>query len=340
MIKKLKTTRFLVVFILISVLGSSLLTKVNAAEHIRIATIGTRTPTLDKSQGHQKMVEQMIAFWKKELEQVIHDKPDLIVLPENCDFPWGLTNEERNEYIRVRGNQIIDYFASVAKSTKSYFAFGMRRVDGDGNLRNSGVLLDRQGEIVGIYDKNYPTIGEMEAGIKPSTEVPVFECDFGRVAIAICYDLNFDELREKYIALDPDLIVFPSAYHGGFVQSDWAYTCRAYFVGSISGRGAPSQIRNPIGEVVASSTNYFNFTVVDVNLDYELAHLDYNWGKLRQLKKKYNDRVEITDPGEVGVVLITSENDNVSAKQMVEEFKIELVDDYFQRSREKKKSYE
>jgi len=323
--------------LLLIILGCNFLPyDAEATQRVRIATIGTRTPTLDKSVGYQKMVEQMIDFWKRELEQVIHDNPDLIVLPENCDFPWGLTESERNEYVRVRGDQILNYFSSVAKSNRSYFTFGMRRYDGDGNLRNSGVLLDRHGKLVGIYDKNYPTIREIEAGIKPSNEVPVFECDFGKLAIAICYDLNFDELRERYIALDPDIIVFPSAYHGGFVQSNWAYTCRAYFVSSISDRGAFSQIRNPLGEIVASSTNYFNFIVADVNLDYELVHLDNNRIKLRELKKKYSNTVEIIDPGEVGAVLVSSENEQVRVDEMISEFKIEILDDYFQRSRSKK----
>lgn len=337
---KKRMRSFFVGFVFLTALYLALPLESLAREPVRIATIGTRTPTLDKTMGPQKMVEAMIQFWKRELEQVIHDNPDLIVLPENCDFPWGLKQEEKNEYVKVRGTQILDYFASVAKSTGSYFVFGMRRYDDHGDLRNSGVLLDRQGNLVGMYDKNFPTIGEMESGIKPSTEVPVFETDFGRLAIAICYDLNFDELRERYVALKPNLIVFPSAYHGGFVQSNWAYTCRSYFVGSISGRGAPSQIRNPLGEIVASSTNYFNYTVAEVNLDYAVAHLDYNRVRLRNMKKKYNETVDIFDPGEVGAVLITSDNEQVSAKEMAKEFEVELLDDYFERSRKFKKSHE
>lgn len=311
----------------------------NAANRIRIATIGEKPPALDKSAGYQQMVEQMIAFWKRELDQVIHDDPDLIVLPENCDFPWGLTQTERNEYIRVRGDQIIDFFSSVAKSADSYLVFGMRRVDKNGNLRNSGVLLGRKGEMVGVYDKNFPTIGEIEAGIVPGMEVPAFDCDFGKLAIAICYDLNFDELRERYVALNPDVIVFPSAYHGGFVQSNWAYTCRAFFVGSVFTL-PPSQVRNPLGEIVASSTNYFNYTVATVNLDCKLVHLDYHRGKLKSLKRKYGSSVQITDPGELGVVLVTSENEQVGVDQMLKEFDIELVDDYFRRSRLAKKQHE
>jgi len=325
-------------FLMTLLLCTAALIQAHSATPVRIATIGTRTPTLDKSAGPQKMVEQMIAFWEQELDQVIHDKPDLIVLPENCDFPWGLTQVEKNEYVRVRKNQILDYFASVAKSTGCYLVFGMRRIDENGNLRNVGVLLDRKGELVGMYTKNYPTIGEIEAGIKPGTEVPVFECDFGRLAIAICFDLNFNELRERYVKLDPDIIVFPSAYHGGYVQSNWAYSCSAFFVGAISGRGAYSQVLNPLGEIVASSTNYFDYTVADVNLDFQLVHLDYNRGKLKDLKKKYGRGVSILDPGELGAVLVTSETDGVSSDQMMNEFGIELLDDYFNRSRSVKQS--
>jgi hypothetical protein len=51
------------------------------------------------------------------------------------------------------------------------------------------------------------------------------------------------------------------------------------------------------------------------------------------LKKKYGETVIITDPGKLGVVMITSENTKISAADMVKEFNIELVDDYFNRSR-------
>lgn len=302
-----------------------------AENYVRVATIGTKVPPLDKTMGYQKMVDQVIAFWKKEIEQVIHGKPDVIVLPENCDFPGGLTQAEKYQFIQVRKNQILDYFASVAKANRCYMAFSMRRED-NGGLWNSGMLLDREGKVAGIYNKNIPTIGEMEAGIKPDTEVPVFQCDFGRVAIALCYDLNFDELRERYKALKPDLIIFPSAYHGGFVQSTWAYTCRSFFVGSISGNGSRSEIRNPLGEIVATSTNYFDYAMEEINLDARLVHLDYNRPKLIALKKKYGSTVTIKDPGGLGAVLVSSENKNVKVAQMLKEFNIELLDDYFKRS--------
>jgi hypothetical protein len=191
----------------------------------------------------------------------------------------------------------------------------------DGSLRNSSVMLDRKGNVAGIYNKNHVTMGEnIQSGILYGSHAPVIDCDFGRVAFAICFDLNFDRLRLKYAKDKPDLIIFSSVYHGGLMQAYWAYSCRCHFVSAVA--GLPCQIYDPLGELVASSTNYFDFVTTTVNLDCRLAHLDYNWGRLRKMKEKYGTKVKIKDPGHLGSVLIS------------EEFDIELLDDYFKRALE------
>ena len=298
---------------------------------VTVATIGN-VPSELKSENKQEIVNHVIAFWEKELKQVLPDKPDLIVLPEFCDL-----SGEGEDYLRVRKNQVLDYFSSVAKDNHCYIAFGMKREEREGLWRNSCVVIDRNGGIAGIYNKNFPTIGEMESGIKACDEAPVIECDFGRVALAICYDLNFDELRMRYVKEKPDLVLFSSMYHGGVAQSIWAYSCRAYFVGSVY-RPTPSEIRNPMGQVVASSTNYFDFAVARINLDCELVHLDYNREKLTALKEKYGTGVTVSDPGELASVLVTSEDSKTTVDGMIKEFGIETLDDYLNRAREFRRS--
>lgn len=311
-----------------------------AVNKVKIATIdgGGGDITIDKTQDHQKTVGQMIKYWQGELIKVTPQHPDLILLTETCDSPSGLSTEEMFNYYRVRKNQILDYFASVAKSNHCYIAFGMKRED-KGKWWNSSILLDRDGKIAGVYNKNFPTIYEMVAGITPGSEIPVFQCDFGRVAATICFDLNFDELREQYEKLNLDIILYSSAYHGGLEQSKWAYSCRSFFVCSFYYHNAPSEIRNPLGEVVSSTTNYFNYAITTINLDRKLVHLDYNWEKLIALKKKYGDEVTINDPGKLGCVMITSEKKGVTADDMIKEFKIEPLDDYFNDSRQQRTKY-
>ncbi len=304
-----------------------------AINKVKVATIGAVSPSLDLNQEPQKLVDQMIEFWEIELAQVLPDQPDLIVLPEVCDRPAGMNKKMQLKYYKTRGNQLMEYFASVAKKNNCYLAYGAKRQVEDGSWRNSCILIDRKGNTVGVYNKNFPTIGEMESGTKAGKEAPVFQCDFGRVAAAICFDLNFDELRLRYAKQNPDLIIFPSLYHGGLVQANWAFSNRAFFVGSVSIANLPSEIRNPMGKVVSSTTNYFHFTVATINLDYCLAHLDNNWAKLKALKDKYGEEVIISDPGEIGSVIITSESDKISALEMAKEFEITLLDKYLDNSR-------
>jgi predicted amidohydrolase len=67
--------------------------------------------------------------------------------------------------------------------------------DQNGPKFNSAVLLGRQGEIIGKpYRKHFPTTTELDEAVMPGGEVPVFDLDFGRVAILTCWDFNFPEV--------------------------------------------------------------------------------------------------------------------------------------------------
>ncbi|MCD6355323.1 MAG: hypothetical protein J7L95_07225 [Prolixibacteraceae bacterium] len=137
-----------------------------AKNNVKIATIGAVAPEFEKGTSPQKMVNNMIKFWKEQLEQVIPDHPDLIVLPEACDRPRGLDIKSQFTYFDIRKNQVQNYLSSVARANNCYIAFGTKRQTEDGSWRNSCIILDRSGKINGIYNKNFPTVGEMETGIK------------------------------------------------------------------------------------------------------------------------------------------------------------------------------
>lgn len=298
---------------------------------IKIAVIGHKAMQIAGDTDPQQAVQRMIRFWHGRFSQVLPDKPDLIVVPECCDRPQGFSREKLFAYYKVRKNQVRDAFAKVAKDNNCYVVYSAVRDMGDGTWRNSSCMIDRAGKVMGYYNKNHPTIGEIDGKILCGRDAPIMECDFGRVGFAICFDLNFDAIRQKYVKARPDLIIFSSMYHGGLMQAYWAYSCRCHFVGAIERRN-PSEIRDPLGRVMAANTNYFDFAVADVNLDCKLAHLDYNWSRLRALKNRYGPKVTISDPGRLGSVLITSSHETKSAAHMVKEFNIELLDDYFKRA--------
>ena len=273
----------------------------------------------------------MINTWDRLLNGVLPDKPDIIVVPEACDRYHNYPLERRLEYYDVRGNRVRDFFMDKAMGNSCYIAYSAARKLDDGTYRNTTQLIDRKGQIIGMYNKNHPTIGETEDGkILPGKNADVISCDFGKAACAICFDLNFDPLWEKYKPQQPDIVLFSSAYHGGMMQNYRAYQLRSYFVGSII--NLENTIINPVGVTVAKSTNYFGYITHDINLDYKVVHLAYNREKILKAISKYGSKIKMLDPGYLGAVLLTSETDEFTMDEIVDEYKLELLDDYFDRA--------
>lgn len=279
----------------------------------------------------------MIDYLKLQLCDVLPDKPDLVVVPEACDRFINFTMDERKEYYRVRGDRIRDFYSEIARENNCYIAYSACRYlpeESDKPFRNSTQIIGRDGKMVGIYDKNHLVPFELDdADVAYGTEAPVFELDFGRVACCICFDLNFTELLDRYVQKKPDLVIFSSMYHGGLMQQQWAYNCRAYLAGAVS--DDQCRVLNPFGEEMFTSTNYQHYITGTVNLDYMLAHIDHNRvsGKFRAAKEKYGEKLHIHDPGHVGAVMLTYEGDDKTVWDIVNEFDIEPLDDYFNRCR-------
>jgi len=76
---------------------------------------------------------------------------------------------------------------------------------------NTAPLFDREGKIVGAYDKNQLYDPEEDEGATPGVGFPVFQTDFGKVGIIICYDSWFPEPTRLLAYKGAELILFPNA---------------------------------------------------------------------------------------------------------------------------------
>ncbi|MHB9133127.1 MAG: carbon-nitrogen hydrolase family protein [Armatimonadota bacterium] len=308
------------------------------ANFVKISTIGAHLYPVSTLLSPEQTVEVMLAHWQKEIDQVLPDRPDLIVLPETCDTPTDADappdypKRDLQAYFAARGDRMLTLLSGIAKANHCYITYPALWKNDAGAWVNRVTMIDRQGGVAGYYDKNYLFIGEnTENGVLFGSEAPLIPCDFGKVACVICFDLNVDELRLRYQAAKPDLILFCTVYNGGLMQPYWAYSCRAHLVSAVSG-GTPSHIISPVGEILDSTTNYFDFLTTTVNLDCAVAHLDFNWEKLTAMKRKYGTKVKVTDPGCLGSILFSSETPEFTVQDLITEFDIELLDDYLARA--------
>lgn len=85
-----------------------------------------------------------------------------------------------------------------------------------GVLYNSAVLIDDDGQVVGVYDKHHLWALE-RFYFSSGNEIPVFETKYGRIGIMICYDAGFPETARILALQGAEIIFMPSAWR---VQ-DW-----------------------------------------------------------------------------------------------------------------------
>lgn len=296
---------------------------------LKLSVLGPVPPQELPARGREGLL--MRKHWNRYLDHVLPENPDLIVLHECCNRFPAMTMADRLAYYDSDCcRDVFDFFRQTARDNHCCIAYSAVRKTAEGTFRNSTQLIGRDGEVSAVYDKNFPMIEETQIQkILPGEKEIVADTEFGRVGFAICFDLNFDHLRMRYMKRNVNLLLFSSMYHGGIMQQYWAYSCRSYFAGAVSGREC--SIINPVGTKIAASTDYHPFAVAEINTDYEVVHLDGNREKLLAAVKKYGSRIKIHDPGHLGSVLLTSETPDSTASQILREFEIERLDDYFGR---------
>lgn len=251
---------------------------------------------------------------------------DLVVLSEGIEA-IGMKMEHAEEVDRP--GPFLDLYMEFAAAEQCHVA-GSVKLRQDAAVYNSVVFVGPNGDVQGAYHKTNLTIGELEEGLAPGHGAVVIDTAIGRLGGAICFDLNFEGLRKQYRELRPDIMVFPSMYHGGFMQQMWAYECGAFFVSALPFHGGG--ILDPLGTPLAFTHSTAKVARARVNLDRAVVHLDYNRDKFVAMTRRYGDEMKIDIPKSLGSALIYSQSQDRTAADIVREFELELLEDYFERA--------
>lgn len=193
-------------------------------------------------------------------------------------------------------------------------------------LRNSAVLIGPDGKIIGSYSKMFPTIGEIDAGVLPGTEASVFETDFGKIGMCICFDLNFPPILHGLKENGAEIIFFCSAYRGGRQVQAWAFELGTYLVSAVAAE--LGQIVDQGGKVLATST-YESLIARSINLNSRLLHMDYNWDKMDAMYKKYGTKVSFEYYTPEACYRVASEKQGLDVEAVIDEFGLLRRDDYW-----------
>ena len=136
------------------------------------------------------------------IDHAVALESDLVAFPEICNI---LGTEGEWQFEPLDG-PTVTAIARKAKEHGTYVVCPLATTQ-EGKRFNSSVLLGRDGSIAGVYRKNFLTHMELDMGIIPGTETPVFETDVGRVGLAICFELNYWEVGSGLCRNRAELVV-------------------------------------------------------------------------------------------------------------------------------------
>lgn len=221
----------------------------------------------------------------EKVKELIHDtvkkeKSDVVVLPET--WSTGYYPKDIMSFCEADGVQSKRTFSLLAKDLNINIVAGSVATLKNGKVYNTAYVFNRNGELVGEYDKThlFTPMDEhkyFEFGEKPIT----FELDSQKCGIAICYDIRFPEFI-RTLALDGIEILF--------VVSQWpdkriehlkvlsaaravenqmfVAVCNSCGEADSTRFGGNSRIIDPWGNILASADEAEE--VITANCDFEI----------------------------------------------------------------------
>jgi len=133
-------------------------------------------------------------------------KADVVCLGEGITVcGTGRTYVEVAEPIPGPSTKLL---GELAAKHHFYIVAGLYEREGKA-VYNTAVLLGRDGKLLGRYRKVCPPREEVDGGITPGTDYPVFDADFGRLGLMICWDLQFPEVARELAARGAEVILMP-----------------------------------------------------------------------------------------------------------------------------------
>ncbi len=219
----------------------------------RIARIGT-VYLRPRNSTPEKNVE----LFCQQIDVAGQFKLDIVCLPECIKvIGTGRTGVQCAEPIP---GPSCERLSAAAKKNNVWVVAGLYERDGD-RIYNTAVLIDRQGHLAGKYRKVHLPREEWKKGITPGHEYPVFETDFGRVAIQICYDWFFPEPEAIFAARGAEILFAPTWGNtqpdaDGEAKGETVFRTRArdnglYLVPSVY--DGNSLIIDPMGRILANN---------------------------------------------------------------------------------------
>ncbi len=223
--------------------------------NVRLATIYHRPKNTAAPSDNLKEFEKYI-------DMAGEEKADIVCLPEGITVIG--TGKKYLDVAESVPGSTTEFLGKLAKKHHMYIIAGLYEREGP-VVYNTAVLLGRDGTLKGKYRKASLPTDEIVNGLTPGDSFPVFDTDFGKIGIMICYDVYFPEPARMLAFHGAEVIFLP--IWGGILTlaKARAISNQIYLVSS--SYDMKTGIFNRAGELIAEADETNPVVVREVDLN-------------------------------------------------------------------------
>ena len=172
----------------------------------------------------------------KNAEQLLFDAADsgadIAVLPEMFICPY--INKKFPEFAEDEQGPSVERLARIAEKTGLYLVAGSVPEEDGGNIYNTSYSFDSDGKMIGKHRKIHLFDVDIKGGIKfresealsPGNKATVIDTPWGKIGVAICFDVRFAELFRFMAFEGAHTIVVPAVFNMTTGPAHWELTFR------------------------------------------------------------------------------------------------------------------
>jgi omega-amidase len=210
-------------------------------------------------------------------------------MPEMWNCPYG--NEYFPSYAEAEGGPSFLFMSDLARKNGVYLVGGSVPESADEKFYNTSFIFDPDGRPVGKHRKVHlfdidvaggPSFRESDT-LSPGEGVTVFDTEFGKIGVAICFDVRFAEMFSEMALAGCHLVVLPAAFTLATGAAHWELLVRTraldnqiYVAACAPARSdklkfrswAHSLIADPWGDLRAAAATEETVIFGEIDLDY------------------------------------------------------------------------
>ena len=227
---------------------------------VRLASIHFRPQGNKSAKANRELFAPYIA-------RAAAKKADLVCLGEALTLVGtGLNYVDVAEVIPGPSTE---YFGALSKKHNLYLVAGLLERSGPA-VYNTAVLMAPDGSLQGKYRKVCLPREEIEGGVTPGKDYPVFQTRFGKLGMMICWDVHFPEVARNLSVHGAEVIAMPIWGGNPALAAARAIENQIFLVSSTYSSPQSDTMKSGVwdqtGKLLAQGRNWGEVHVVEVDL--------------------------------------------------------------------------